>query len=43
MRYRVEAERGELRVQSTLGKGTVIQALLPRHMADADPADELLH
>lgn len=29
MRYRVQAERGELRVQSTPGKGTTIQALLP--------------
>ena len=30
MRYRVEAERGELRVQSSAGKGTVIEARLPR-------------
>jgi len=30
MRYRVEAEHGELHVQSALGEGTVIQALLPR-------------
>ncbi len=30
MRYRVEAERGELHVQSAVGEGTVIQALLPR-------------
>lgn len=29
MRYRVEAERGELRVQSAPGKGTTIKALLP--------------
>ena len=35
MRYRVEAERGELRVQSAVGQGTTIRALLPRVTEEA--------
>ena len=40
MRYRVEAERGELRVQSSLGAGTVIEASLPRMVDDAQTSTE---
>lgn len=39
MRYRVEAEQGQLSVQSTPGQGTILSATLPRHVADEQPAE----
>jgi signal transduction histidine kinase len=38
MRYRVEAEQGQLSVHSTPGQGTTLSATLPRHVADEQPA-----
>ena len=41
MRFRVEAERGELNVHSTPGKGTVVEARLPTHAAPPASDHEL--
>ena len=39
MRYRVEADGGTMRLDSSPGQGTLIEATLPPGRADADQAD----
>jgi len=38
MRYRVEAEGGSMRLQSTIGRGTLIEAVLPIRASDSQNA-----